>query len=140
MSTPTQTRHPWRATIRTAVAVVTALAAMLPFLVAASGVDETLAPVAGVLAIAAAITKVMALPQVGEFLARFVPWLAAAPADETGDPLTYAYVEPTLDELQAENSWTASEPTANRRIFSCAKDTACTDDACPVHTVREGRA
>lgn len=73
----TQTRHPWRATIRTAVAVIVALAAMLPLLVAASGLDETLAPVAGALAIAGAITRVMALPAVDAFLARFLPWLAS---------------------------------------------------------------
>ena len=85
--TPTQTRHPWRATIRTALAVVVALAAMLPALVAASGVDQTLAPVAGALALAAAITRVMALPAVDEFLARFVPWLAADPSAREGDDL-----------------------------------------------------
>lgn len=73
----TQTRHPWRATIRTAVAVIVALAAMLPLLVDASGLDETAGPVAGALAIAAAITRVMALPAVDDFLARFLPWLAS---------------------------------------------------------------
>jgi len=82
MSTPTQTRHPWRATVRTVVAVVVALAAMLPLLVEASGVDETLAPVAGALAIAGAITRVMALPAVDAFLARFLPWLSTTGGDE----------------------------------------------------------
>lgn len=84
MSTPTQTRHPWRATVRTVFAVVVALAAMLPLLVEASGVDETLAPVAGALAIAGAITRVMALPAVNAFLARFVPWLAAGDESPEG--------------------------------------------------------
>lgn len=85
MSTPTQTRHPWRATVRTVVAVVVALAAMLPLLIEASGVDETLAPVAGALAIAGAITRIMALPAVEAFLARFVPWLSATGGEQLED-------------------------------------------------------
>ncbi|SFM72171.1 hypothetical protein SAMN05421671_3140 [Pimelobacter simplex] len=79
MSTPTQVRRPWRATARTLFAAVVALAAMLPLLVQASGLDDTWAPVAGALAIAGAITRIMALPVVEDFLARFVPWLAAEP-------------------------------------------------------------
>jgi hypothetical protein len=76
---PSQVRRPWRATVRTAFAVVVALAAMLPFLVAAAGADETLPPVAGALAIASAITRILALPAVDGFLDRFLPWLAADP-------------------------------------------------------------
>ena len=79
MSAPTQVARPWRATVRTAFAVVVALAAMLPLLIAAAGVDETLPPVAGALAIAGAVTRVLALPAVETFLAQFVPWLAADP-------------------------------------------------------------
>ena len=79
MSAPTQVARPWRATARTAFAVIVALAAMLPLLVDAAGVDETLPPVAGALAIAGAVTRVLALPAVEAFLARFVPWLAADP-------------------------------------------------------------
>lgn len=78
-ATPTQTRYPWRASVRTAFAVIVALAAMLPLLVDASGLDETLGPVGGTLAIATAITRIMALPAVNAFLAAFLPWLAAAP-------------------------------------------------------------
>lgn len=74
-----QTRHPWRATVRTAFAVVVALAAMTPALIDAAGLDETAPPVAGVLLVAGAITRVMALPAVEAFLERFVPWLAAEP-------------------------------------------------------------
>lgn len=85
MPTPTQVRRPWRATIRTAFAVVVALAAMLPLLVDAAGLDQTLPPVAGALAIAGAITRILALPAVETFLARFVPWLAADPADDAGE-------------------------------------------------------
>lgn len=77
---PTQVRRPWRATLRTGFAAAVALGAMLPLLVEASGLDETAAPVGGALAIAAGVTRVMALPAVEEFLRRFVPWLAAAPS------------------------------------------------------------
>lgn len=79
MTQPTQVRRPWKATARTVFAAVVALAAMLPLLVQASGLDETLGPVGGALAIAGAITRVMALPSVDDFLARFLPWLAADP-------------------------------------------------------------
>lgn len=101
MSAPTQTRHPWRATIRTTFAVVVALAAMLPALVAASGVDETLAPVAGALAIAGAITRVMALPAVDAFLSRFVPWLAAGADDDS--PMLMAPLMATGDAAVTAN-------------------------------------
>lgn len=74
---PTQARHPWRATVRTIFAAIIALAAMLPLLVEASGVDETAGAVAGALAIAGGITRIMAIPQVNEFLERFLPFLGA---------------------------------------------------------------
>lgn len=79
MTTPTQVRRPWRATIRTAFAVLVAFAAMFPLIVGAAGVDETLPPVVTALAIATGITRVMALPVVDDFLAQFLPWLAADP-------------------------------------------------------------
>ncbi|WP_181646756.1 hypothetical protein [Aerococcus mictus] len=75
-STPTQVAHPTRATIRTAVQVLIALAALAPVVISAIGVDETLPIFAGILAVSAAITRVAALPQVEAFLARFIPWLA----------------------------------------------------------------
>lgn len=77
--TPTQVRRPWRATARTVFAALVALAAMFPLLVDASGLDETAGPIAGALAIAGAITRIMAIPQVEEFLTRFLPFLAADP-------------------------------------------------------------
>lgn len=76
----TQTKHPWRATARTGIAVLIALAAMMPALVNAAGLDETAPAVAAVLAIAGAVTRVMALPAVETFLERFLPWLAAEPS------------------------------------------------------------
>lgn len=78
---PTQAQHPWRATVRTLFAAVVALAAMLPLLVDASGLDETAGPVAGALAIAGAITRIMAIPQVNDFLGQFLPFLSAEGGD-----------------------------------------------------------
>lgn len=96
MTTPTQVRRPWRASLRTGFAVIIALAAMTPSLVAASGLDETLRPVAGALAIAAAITRIMALPAVDEFLARFLPWLAADPDPEPAGVLGLFTADPAV--------------------------------------------
>lgn len=81
--TPTQVAHPWRATVRTVVQVTVALAALMPFIVEAVGLSTSLPIVAGVLAVAAAITRVAALPQVEAFLSRFVPWLATGVHTET---------------------------------------------------------
>lgn len=74
-----------RRTIRTVVQVVVGLAAALPLVVATSGLGdvEALAPYVGAaLVVAGAITRVMALPVVESFLARYVPWLSAGGAGE----------------------------------------------------------
>lgn len=82
--TPTQVKHPWRSTVRTAFQALVGLASLLPYVV-----TEAHIPVEGMaaqaVAVCAATTRIMALPQVAEFLARFVPWLAPAgkpPADD----------------------------------------------------------
>lgn len=54
--------------LRTAVQTLIGLAAALPGIVAASGIPETLPWVAGGLAVAAAVTRVMALPTVQALL------------------------------------------------------------------------
>jgi ABC-type uncharacterized transport system permease subunit len=78
---PTQLRRPWRATARTVFAAVVGFAALLPLLVQASGVDQTLPAVAGAVAVAGAITRIMAIPQVETFLRTFLPFLAASPKE-----------------------------------------------------------
>ena len=78
---PTQIRYPSRATIRTAFQIVVALAAMFPLLVNASGLDATAGWLVLAAGIAAGITRIMALPVVEAFLQRYVPWLAARPAE-----------------------------------------------------------
>lgn len=86
MSTPTQVRRPWRATARTIFAGLVAFAALLPFIVEASKLDPQVYPwLGGLLATAGAITRIMAIPQVEEFLRRFFPWLAADPDSIRGE-------------------------------------------------------
>jgi len=77
----TQIRRPNRATIRTVVQTVLALATLIPLMVTGVyGNDGDIpAAVAQVLVVAGTITRVMALPQVEEFLQKFAPWLAADP-------------------------------------------------------------
>lgn len=77
----TQSQHPWRATVRTILAVIVALAAMAPSIYAAAtlGSPEAATGAAALaLGIAAAITRIMALPGVESFFQRFLPWMAAA--------------------------------------------------------------
>lgn len=79
---PTQIRKPWRSAFRTAFAALVALAAMAPVLVQATGLDPSSLPwLAGVLGVAAAVTRVMATPAVEVFFRRFLPFLSA-----TGTP------------------------------------------------------
>lgn len=77
--TTSQTKYPARALVRTLLQVVIALAVGLPFLVDAAGLSEAIPGVSVALAVAAAITRVMALPWTEDFLERFIPWLAAEP-------------------------------------------------------------
>ncbi|WP_426303030.1 hypothetical protein [Arthrobacter sp. R-11] len=70
---PSQTKHPWRATVRTGLAVALPLLAGAPLIYqAATGHDPAAATgIAGaVLAASAGITRVMALPVVNAFLTR----------------------------------------------------------------------
>lgn len=70
---PTQVEYPWKATARTVLQAVIALATLIPLVVAGvyDGGDNYPAAVVQVLAVAAAITRVMAIPQVNDFLAKF---------------------------------------------------------------------
>lgn len=76
--TPTQTRYPWRATARTVFAALVGGISLLPLVAVTAGVDAVPA-VAQVVAVSAAVTRVLALPGVDAWLRRFVPWLAAEP-------------------------------------------------------------
>ena len=74
--------HPGRRVLRTILANLGAFAVTVPIVIAAIGIPENaprwvIAGVAGVVAVSAAITRVLAIPQVEQFLQRSVSWLAA---------------------------------------------------------------
>lgn len=86
MTTPTQVARPWRTTIRTVFqGIVAAAAVAAPVYEAAVHQDAAAATgwAATGLAVAAGVTRVMALPVVDRFLARFLPFLATQPASVT---------------------------------------------------------
>ncbi|WP_405159831.1 hypothetical protein OG203_25645 [Nocardia sp. NBC_01499] len=76
-TTPTQVTHPWQATARTVFAVLIALASLIPVIAVAGGLDAVPA-VAQLIAVCGAVTRVLALPGVDDFLSRFLPFLAAS--------------------------------------------------------------
>lgn len=81
-ATPTQVRRPWRSTLRTIVQTAVGAAALGPAVYEAAThhqADQATGYAAIGLAVAAGLTRVMALPQVETFLQRFVPFLAAQP-------------------------------------------------------------
>jgi inner membrane protein involved in colicin E2 resistance len=78
MTTPTQVAHPWRTTVRTGFQAIVSLAAVYPIAVAQLHVPDS-AALAGSVAVMAAVTRVMALDAVNQWLRVYVPWLAAQP-------------------------------------------------------------
>lgn len=78
----TQSNYPWRATARTAFAVLVALATLIPLVVSHLYADSSAVPAALAQAVvfAAAVTRLLATPAVEIFLQKFAPWLSAAPA------------------------------------------------------------
>lgn len=77
---PTQVRRPWRTTARTIFQALVALCVLFPVLVEQTGLTTADLPWLAIpLGVAAAVARIMALPQVEQFLARFIPFLAAAP-------------------------------------------------------------
>lgn len=83
----TQSRHPWRAMTRTAVAGILGGVSLIPTVAVAAGVDAVPA-VAQAVVVAAAITRVLAMPAVDRWLRTYLPWLATAPAEQL-PPGTY---------------------------------------------------
>lgn len=79
----TQSRHPWAAVRRSCTAglgLLIVLSPALPDIVRAYGLDITLPWVAAALGVAAAITRILAIPAVEVWLKAHLPLLAAAPA------------------------------------------------------------
>lgn len=77
---PTQTKYPWRTVLRSVFQGIVGFAPVFPLIVGASGADETGPAIALGLAVSGGITRIMAVPQVEDFLQKHVPWLAAKPA------------------------------------------------------------
>jgi len=75
MEPSTQTEHPWKATVRTVFQFLVGLAAILPLV--ADDLGGAAPWAAAVVGVAAAVTRVMAIPAVEAFLERFAPWLSA---------------------------------------------------------------
>lgn len=65
---PSQVAYPAKAVVRTAIQVLVGLAAIAPFLVNDLGVSATGGLVAGALSVAAALTRIMAIPAVDRML------------------------------------------------------------------------
>ena len=82
LADPTQLRRPWRSTARTLFQALVALCVLFPVLVETTGLDLEDAPWLAIpLGVAAAVARIMALPQVEVFLRRFIPFLSAAPKE-----------------------------------------------------------
>lgn len=66
----TQTRHPWRATLRTVAAAALAALPLLPVVVEYAGIGAV--PwVAGAVGFAGAVTRVLAIPAVNSWLTEY---------------------------------------------------------------------
>jgi len=74
----TQSRHPWRAVTRTVFATLVGLLPLVPEILAGAHLGST-ATGAQTIAIAGAITRLLARPDVEALLHRVAPWLAAQP-------------------------------------------------------------
>ena len=86
---PSQVRHPGRAVARTVFQVAVGLAAATPELVALSGVPQTVSAVSVGLAVAATVTRVMAIPAVDAALQQWMPWLSAEPVVKGVEPKSH---------------------------------------------------
>ena len=79
--TPTQVKHPNRATIRTIVAAIVGIAPILPIVAKELGI-ESIPWVAATLAIIASITRILAHPATEAWLKTYLPWMAAEPQEK----------------------------------------------------------
>lgn len=72
---PTQSQHPWRATLRTVVAALVAILPALPTILSELGLGG-LPWVAVFLAAIGAVTRVLAMPSVIAWVREYAKWLA----------------------------------------------------------------
>jgi hypothetical protein len=75
---PTQTQHPGRATLRTAVAGILGLLTLLPYILVGAHLDGTVLG-GQALVVATTVTRILAIPAVNAWLTEYLPALAAAP-------------------------------------------------------------
>ena len=75
----TQQRHPWRATLRSALAFAVGLASVWGIVVEAAGLDPSWQWVSVSLVVATAVSRVMQTAAVLQLLERFAPWLLPEP-------------------------------------------------------------
>lgn len=76
IQTPTQARHPWRATGRTTAAALIALLPALPEIAKTLEIS-TIPTVASILAVTALVTRILAIPEVDKWIDRYAPALSA---------------------------------------------------------------
>lgn len=76
LETPTQARHPWRATVRTTIAALIALLPALPEIAQTLHIS-TIPLVASILSITALVTRVLAIPEVDKWVDKYAPSLSA---------------------------------------------------------------
>lgn len=78
---PTQTKHPWRATLRTTVAGLIGLAAILPEIDDTVHLSKTWPWFAGIIGVAALVTRILAIPGMEAWIRqnKLTGWLSAAP-------------------------------------------------------------
>ena len=112
--TPTQVAHPWRASLRTAVAVLLGLALVLPIVWSISteeldkagwDVPEPVASVvvaiiAAITAAAAIVTRVMAIPAVSDWLTRLNLGPTPAGVETQPEPIDDVIARYTGGELE----------------------------------------
>jgi len=77
--TPTQTKHPVRAVLRTVAAGAVAALPLIPLALAGVHLDGTAVGVE-IIAVSGGITRLLAMPAVNGWLQQYVPFLAASPA------------------------------------------------------------
>lgn len=85
----TQTKYPWQTVARTIFQGAIGLCALVPIVVQTSGIEGTSSGIAAFVVVTGAVTKVMALKPVNDWLNEYVPFLGAGPSvkqvEETAD-------------------------------------------------------
>lgn len=110
---PTQVRYPWRAALRTLLAYVVTAAVVLPiaYQIAEDALRAYLSPevLAGVawlvgllVAISTAVTRIMAIPQVNDWLTRMLDWGAAPQLDYTPQHADVPVLTDEVETVEAE--------------------------------------